>query len=165
MIKMDFENGKTKLNKDTMDTFQDNIAKAINDRGTWTPRLVNVKDGGTDPTVTYTERRGTYVKVDKLVIAFFVLKGSITNVQSGNYAALGGLPYDVRDALGLGSVTSAYNILTQLGGEAITCLPTFLARGGNTVQIQSADSLGSAIASFKITNQFEFIGGFIYETL
>lgn len=135
--------------------------------GNWTPQLIN-RGNGNNPTVSYDYITAKYVKLGKLVIAFFRFRGKITEVDGDNYAGISGLPYEIAESLGLGSFSSVYNLLANTDGSNLKTMPTILVEKSNknVLNIQNGDNLGSSATNFKLSGSasFECFGGVAYIT-
>lgn len=97
--------------------------------GAWTPAITTYE--GKPPTVEYTERRGLYIKLGKLVYIEFKLRGKITALNgTNNYAMIKGLPFSTRDDLSEGRealskgviynmLNSSSNVTLQIHNDSI----------------------------------------------
>lgn len=171
MDKINFENlpsTNTPVNANNLNDMQDNIEDAIDsmfESGTWTPQLTNTGNDG-EPSVTYNYQNGTYFKIGNMVVCLFRFRGKITSLGGSNLAGIKGLPYTIATNVVMGSLSSVYNLLTQYGGGELNSMPTIVVGGNNSIQIQTAESLGGTVAQFKLSGNesFECFGGFIYQT-
>ena len=124
--------------------------------GTWTPACSVVDGSGTAPTVTYTKRRGRYIRLGRLVFISFQVEASVTAAGTG-YATVDGLPYAYT---GSASVPNAIPLSENSGGFSATPNIAYVYRGTH-IRIQA--ETGTSAVRFA-TGTMYLTGSGIYET-
>ena len=163
MDKINFVNdSEPELSAENLNQMQDNIENAIEERakveyGEWTPTLYDANNN-VNVNVTYTQRKGYYVKMGKLVKLYFDLAGTINSVASDNYATISGLPFNPEAyAKFAGVVTCSLNLLNER-----TILPTIKGfqttaglysgiTGGNILKYQAG------LGTFNLRGSIDYI--------
>jgi hypothetical protein len=131
---------KTEALGESINTFAPHPTKLVTDvdgvhglkmeNGMWTPTIIGET---TQPTVTYTVQRGTYLRIGKLIICSFFIQATLAN-GSGNIR-IDGLPVVVKNLDESGIVSRA-----SLGGTAL-----------NYASLFNAGSNSSGVRVFKDT--------------
>ena len=94
------------------------------EEGSWTPVIVNVTLGGTDPTIVYTTQTGKYTKVgDTVTVTANIVCTTVTGGTPTGIVIINGLPYSPVDVYGTGSFSLMQNFATvyaNTNGQTIT---------------------------------------------
>jgi hypothetical protein len=121
-------------NANTLDDYEE---------GTWTPTL---NASSTNPTVTYTQQSGTYVKVGKMITLNVDLRWSAQSGGAGS-VIVGGLPFT-------SSSTYATGVIGEKSGAALSALTyviTFEVASSNTICYLLENGSGTS-AGYPISN-------------
>lgn len=102
------------------------------EEGTWNPTVTN---SGTNPTLTYLNRSGTYTKVGRMVTVVCNLRLNVTNVGSGS-CYVGGLPFGTAtNYAGVAwGIDNAFSNGYALGGGYVNSTTVFT---GNELRVLS----------------------------
>ena len=113
--------------------------------GSWTPTLSVISE--TAPTVSYTIRRGTYIRFGNLVYIDFYLRGTITKLNgTNNYGCVTGLPFTAKD-YGMGEQAMPIGVIYNLTNET-----TNLTLGINAQSIRIQATSGSSASTLKLSS-------------
>lgn len=113
----------------------------------WTPVLDNA-------TVTFTKQEGKYIKIGKLVIFWFSLRGTISNTSGDAYAFISGLPHSNNYADTSGSLFEHFNCTSD------NSMNLLLRITGNKLCLQKDNnSAGSAAAQWSSGGGTFYLGG------
>jgi hypothetical protein len=138
-------------NANTLDDYEE---------GTWTPIFAT---SGTQPTVSYVQQGGTYIKIGRFVyVAFFIQVSSVSSQGTGNIR-IGGMPFAQLDN------TSVENgaVFYQAQAFGFTGLNTLTGRGISSTQLllSNLDTNGSTGTLSTGTLTSGYIGGcFIFQS-
>lgn len=122
--------------------------------GTWTPIIGAL--GETDPTATYSIRRGSYIKFGKFIYIQFIARAKITKLNgTNNYACVKGLPFKPKSyAVGEAAITigEIYQLVTNPDKLAMSI-------ANDVIRIQF--NFGSGASTLKTTTETDYceIGG------
>jgi hypothetical protein len=120
--------------------------------GTWTPTIGALNES--DPTINYTERKGTYYIIGKLVFVSFFMRGTISSLNgANNYACIKGLPFTAKDYI-LGEQSFPIGIIYNL-----TTSENNLTLGINNQVIRIQAGNGSGATTLKVTSSGNFAVG------
>jgi len=121
------------------------ISELFNDYevGSWNPAVNRTT---TSPTVSYTVRNGSYVKIGRMVTAFFDITASSVSGGSGN-CIISGLPYVVRNGMGGYSVIHWRDTNLIPAGAANTQLKGYAEQSNSYIVIQLDNSGASGFGS------------------
>lgn len=167
MQKINFQNlpnTTTPVSAGNLNQLQTNVENAINGiitTGNWTP-VINTLEGAL-PTITYTNRRGGYVRVGDMVFIQFYIRGKITALSgTNNYGLITGLPFfPVSLALGETPLDCSMYSLTDNWVDGTTLNVYRDSVGGTPMAtIRIMDISGSSTRKLIITSTSYFeIGG------
>ena len=122
--------------------------------GSWTPTIGAL--GETDPTATYSIRRGSYIKFGKFIYIQFIARAKITKLNgTNNYACVKGLPFKPKSyAVGEAAITTGeiYQLVTN--PDKLT-----MSIANDVIRIQF--NFGSGASTLKTTTETDYceIGG------
>lgn len=130
----------TPLNATNLNTMQEIITE-----GVWTP-ILTVHSENADPTVTYRNQRGRWMRIGDYVFIDFYIRGEITALNGiNNYAAIKGLPFNsIEVSIGELPLTLGVEYSALVDETNVTfCVYN------NIIRIQN--SYGAAAASYQLT--------------
>jgi len=130
-------------NANTLDDYEE---------GTWTP---TVNGSGSNPTVTYTQQSGTYVKVGKTVTVTCDVRWSAVSGGSGSLI-IGGLPFASSATYSTGAVVDKTGVNTSAAGQILA----FETRASNAfldmVETGQGNTVGYSLASISSSGYIIF---------
>lgn len=132
------------------------------EEGTWSPVI---DYSGSNPSVTYSNREGTYTKIGRMVYVFWDMNASSISSGSG-FAQISGLPYTVSNNMAGYSVVQWRDSSAIAAGGSETQLKGFAQRGNTYlyIQIDNSGSSGYGYNSSRTWNSSGRITGYaIYE--
>jgi hypothetical protein len=124
--------------------------------GNWTP---TISAETTNPSVTYTNQRGTYVKVGKLTKCSFYVAGIITGGEG--FINIGGFPFAIKnlDEAGVVSRASLYN--TPLNYSSLFST----SNNTNKVRVYKDTRYFAEISEVNNGKEFSIGGSITYEAV
>ena len=130
-------------NANTLDDYEE---------GTWTPTLLGAS---TNPTVTYTQQSGTYVKVGKNVTVTCDVRWSAVSGGSGNLI-VGGLPFAASTSYSTGVVVDKSGANTSAAGQILTLETRASNAFLDTLETGQGNSSGYSLASISSSGYLIF---------
>ncbi len=130
------------------------------ERGEWTPTIGAL--GETDPTATYSIRRGSYIKFGKFIYIQFIARAKITKLNgTNNYACVKGLPFTPK-SYAVGETAITIGVIYQLvtNPDKLT-----MSIANDVIRIQY--NFGSGATTLKTTTETDYCevcGSGWYET-